>query len=228
MSTITLTPSAAGGHTFGKTATMSEKYDGIQGRWDGTHLSTRDGNIIHAPTWWTKRLPKGKRVVGELWIGRNTFSELQSIVTRKTPDDRWRRVRFMVFEGEASGENVETIRQIPVRDSAHVRQFAAEIIRQGGEGAVVVDGGDVVKIKAVEDRGAVVVGHIEGRGRLRGVLGAFTVQDGPILFNLGAGVSDAVRKNPPKIGALLTYQFRGWTAGGKPRFPVFVRERIAA
>ena len=31
---------------------------------------------------------------GELWISRGTFQELQSIVCRHTPDDRWSQVRF--------------------------------------------------------------------------------------------------------------------------------------
>ena len=42
---------------------------------------------------------------------------------------------------------------------------------------------------------------------------------------LGTGFSDAVRANPPMVGALVTYTYRDVTPSGKPRFASFVRVR---
>ena len=228
MNTITLAPSAAGDHQFSKAAMLSEKYDGVQARWDGKCLTTRTGNAIAAPAWFIRQLPRQK-LTGELWMGRGTFTECQSTVLRRVADDRWRRVRLMVFEGTApEEENVRQVEQIRVQDSAHVRQFAEGIIKAGGEGAVVRDRGGIVKIKPCQDAEAVVVGHVDGNGQFKGHTGALAVKAGPILFNLGAGMSDAVRKNPPPLGAVVTYQFQGRHPSGIPRFPAFLRVRDAA
>jgi DNA ligase-1 len=35
--------------------------------WDGKQLNTRQGNVIHAPAWFTKDLPK-TLLDGEFWL----------------------------------------------------------------------------------------------------------------------------------------------------------------
>lgn len=225
---ITLTPSAAGGHTFGKSATMSVKFDGIQGRWNGKCLTTRDGNQIHAPAWWTKQLPR-KKLVGELWMGNNTFTECQSVVTRATADERWRRVAFMVFEGEVKTRgNIVNVGQMGA-DGPTVRHQAEHIIKKGGEGLVVIDGDTFYKIKPTYDAEAVVVGHEDGTGRNAGRCGALVVQtDEGIRFRVGTGLTDAERNNPPPVGSVITYTYSGTMPSGKPRFPAYLRVREVA
>ncbi len=44
-------------------------------------------------------------------------------------------------------------------------------------------------------------------------------------FRIGTGFTDAVRKNPPAIGEMVTYQYRGLTKKGLPRFASFLRTR---
>ena len=44
-------------------------------------------------------------------------------------------------------------------------------------------------------------------------------------FRIGSGFKDKERENPPPIGAVITYQYRGLTNQGKPRFATFVRIR---
>lgn len=224
---ITLSPDGAARFQFSSRALMSVKYDGIQGRWNGRTLTTREGNPISAPVWFIRQLPR-RPLVGELWMGNGGFSECQSVILRAVPDDRWHGVKFMVFEGEAEGANVETVRQIPVRNSDQVRRFSADIIRDGGEGAFIRDGAEIVKVKSFEDREAVVLRHREGRGRFGGQAGAFTVQDGAFLLHIGSGIPDSLRRTPPKVGTVISYGFQGRTANGKPRFPVFLRIREAA
>ena len=55
----------------------SEKLDGVRGYWNGTHLITRQGNIINNPAWFTKGWPK-QAIDGELWIKRNQFQQVLS------------------------------------------------------------------------------------------------------------------------------------------------------
>jgi DNA ligase-1 len=77
---------------------MSEKYDGLRAFWDGQKLWSRNGNLIHAPDYFLAELPRNIVLDGELWIGHGKFEETMSIVRSETPDDRWDRVRFMVFD----------------------------------------------------------------------------------------------------------------------------------
>ena len=37
-------------------------------------------------------------------------------------------------------------------------------------------------------------------------------------FNVGTGLSDKQRRNPPKIGSIITYRFQELTRDGVPRF----------
>jgi DNA ligase-1 len=37
-------------------------------------------------------------------------------------------------------------------------------------------------------------------------------------FNVGTGLSDKQRKNPPKIGSIITYRFQELTRDGVPRY----------
>lgn len=39
-------------------------------------------------------------------------------------------------------------------------------------------------------------------------------------FNVGTGLSDKQRKNPPKVGAIIVYRFQELTRDGVPRFVV--------
>ena len=44
-------------------------------------------------------------------------------------------------------------------------------------------------------------------------------------FKLGTGLKDAQRDNPPPLGTLVTYRFRGLNDSGTPRFASFMRIR---
>jgi DNA ligase-1 len=44
---------------------------------------------------------------------------------------------------------------------------------------------------------------------------------------LGSGLSDAQRRDPPPVGAWVTYRYRERTPSGLPRFASFVRVREA-
>lgn len=227
---------------------VSEKLDGVRALWDGQVLRFRSGRTVAAPAWFLAQLPQ-VALDGELWMGRRQFDALSAAVRRQEPvDAEWRRVRFAVFElpgGEGSFEQrvqalqrhqggvIEVVAQRRLASPAALRQHLREVVAAGGEGlmlhradAPVASGRSdlLLKLKPQEDAEAVVVGHVPGRGRLAGQLGALALQTPTGLrFKLGSGFTDAQRRNPPPIGATVTYRYRELTPSGKPRFASFLR-----
>lgn len=227
---------------------MSEKLDGIRAYWNGKHLISRGGKIIHAPKWFTKNYPPFE-IDGELWIKQGTFVRLSSIVRDKIPSDEWKEVKHCIFEvPHAKGglferlskvkpyenEVIKIIPQIEAENKEHLEKFLKEIEAKGGEGVVVRDpnalyinkrSDKALKVKTFHDTECEVVGYAGGRGKFEGLVGALECKlSTGVVFRLGTGMSDAQRKNPPLLGASVTFKYQELTKLGKPRFPVFVRE----
>lgn len=233
---------------------VSEKLDGVRAHWDGRQLRFRSGNPVPAPHWFIAALP-AQPLDGELWLGRGTFDRLSGIVRRETPDDNeWRQVRYMIFElPEANGnftERIEKIKaviagartpwlqsieQFRLPDARALQQRLDEVVSGGGEG-LMLHRADVsyesgrsaalLKVTPWLDAEARVVAHLSGKGKYSGMLGALKVEmpDGR-RFSLGSGFTDAQRRDPPPIGAQVTYRYRELTRNGIPRFPHFLRVR---
>ncbi len=235
---------------------VSEKYDGVRAIWNGKQLVSRGGNIYHAPTWFTQDFPK-KKLDGELWIARQSFEKVVSTVRDKTPDDAaWKQIKFMVFdmpelptsfddrlvEMKKTIESLNTpwvkmVRQWKVTSHPELMKELKAITKSGAEGLMLHKGssvykgkrsGDLLKVKPYEDAEAVVIKHIDGQGKYSNMLGAMIVEmpDGA-RFKIGSGFSDAERQNPPEVGKTVTYQYRGKTKNGIPRFATFLRIREA-
>jgi DNA ligase-1 len=233
---------------------VSEKLDGVRAIWDGKTLRFRSGNPVPAPRWFLDALP-AQPLDGELWLGRGSFDQVSAIVRRQTPDDaEWRRVRYMVFElpdtpGSFS-ERVEQIKaviaaakqpwlqavpQFRLPDTVALQKKLRDIVRSGGEGlmlhradAAYETGRSSVLLKLTPwlDAEATVVAHLPGKGKYAGLTGALQMEmpDGR-RFALGSGLSDALRRNPPPVGTLITYRYRELTKNGMPRFPRYLRVR---
>jgi DNA ligase-1 len=234
---------------------VSEKYDGVRAWWDGSCLRFRSGAAVAAPDWFTLRLPRGESLDGELWIARGRFEAVSGIVRKARPvDAEWRDVRYMLFEMPHAGgtfadraralqvrvahSGFDALRAVPqqtVGDRVALQRRLAEVVGAGGEGLVLhradapyIAGRTdaLLKLKPLQDAEAVVVGHIAGRGKYAGQLGALRVQtDEGIRFAIGTGLSDAQRADPPPIGTVVTYTYQGVTAGGTPRFARLLRVR---
>ncbi|KAH9482076.1 DNA ligase [Psilocybe cubensis] len=114
----------------------------------------------------------------------------------------------------------------------HVLDKLKEVEGLGGEGLMlrkpqsVYEGkrsGSLLKIKTFYDAEAIVTGHAPGKGRNKGITGALMCKmESGKLFNVGSGLTDKIRKEPPKIGSIITYRFQELTRDGVPRFPSYI------
>jgi DNA ligase-1 len=143
--------------------------------------------------------------------------------------------RLATIVRAARFDALHAVPQRRVPDRAALQSWYDEVLRGGGEGLVLhrADAAwqsgrsdAVLKLKPVLDAEAVVVGHVPGRGRHRGRVGALQVRTAQgVEFLLGTGLTDAQRERPPAIGSTVTYSHRGLTASGVPRFASFLRLR---
>jgi DNA ligase 1 len=110
----------------------SEKLDGMRCIWDGgvsrgdrtknipwanknqdrvsTGLWSRLGHVITAPEDWIEKLPR-ICLDGELY-SKIIRQEIMSIVKRHSPDDRWDKINYCVFDSPAGFECYRTIKEI--------------------------------------------------------------------------------------------------------------------
>lgn len=233
---------------------ISEKYDGVRALWDGKVLRSRAGNAFAAPAWFLAKLPK-QPLDGELWIARGQFETLSGAVRKAVPvDAEWRQIKYMIFElpdapgtfaeryaeikrivAQAKFPQLVAIEQFHLPDNAALKRKLAEIVGAGGEGlmlhradALYITGRNdaLLKLKPLDDAEATVIGYVPGKGKYEGKMGALRVEtaDGR-RFQIGTGFTDAVRANPPAIGTLITYTYRGLTKNGLPRFASYLRVR---
>ncbi len=231
---------------------VSEKLDGVRALWDGSTLRFRSGRTIVAPAWFVAKLP-ATALDGELWLGRGQFDALSGTVRRTQPvDAEWQQLKYMVFElPKADGSfsqraaqlqglvkstgfsQLQAVEQFELANAAALQARLKSVTAAGGEGLMLhlasapVAGGrsDVLlKLKPVQDAEAVVVGHVPGKGKFEGMLGALDVKTASgQRFKLGTGFSDSQRHSPPAIGSTVTYSYRDVTPSGKPRFASFLR-----
>ena len=233
---------------------ISEKLDGVRAIWDGKRFKFRSGNEVHAPEWFTRDFPN-LPLDGELWLGRGQFERLSGFVRKIQPvDEEWRQIRYMLFESPGAGGSfsqrmehlrprvaeagipwLQVVEQFHVVDHKMLMAKLNAVVDQGGEGLMLhrADApyrsgrnNDLLKLKPYLDREARVIAHLPGKGRLSGRLGALWVEDADgRRFRIGTGFSDAQRANPPPLGSLVTYRYRGLTGSRLPRFPSFLRVR---
>ncbi len=232
---------------------MSEKLDGVRGYWDGKRLLSKNGLPLYPSTEFTHNFPPFA-IEGELWGGRGTFERTMSIVKKQHPHDGWRKLKFAIFDvPDAAGGFTNRIQKAKDWFADHPAQFAFVIPQEtiadkeqlqnelqrvetlGGEGLIVRSpdalytkgrSRDIVKVKSYLDTEAVVVAHIEGKGRNQGRLGSLLVElPNSIRFKIGTGFSDAERLSPPQVGSTVTFKYYGVYKSGIPKFPSFLRIR---
>jgi DNA ligase-1 len=233
---------------------VSEKLDGVRAYWDGEKLWSRGGHVYAAPDWFTAQFPSHP-LDGELWNGRGRFAELSGVVRKGQPvDEEWRQVRFHVFDlpvpekvfeqryrqlkqlVEASGSPyLALVVQRPVASHPELVAELEQVVAAGAEGLMLKRrnsryqagrSDDLLKVKTHDDAEATVVGHLQGKGKYEGLMGSLEVElANGRRFRIGTGFSDVERHNPPTVGTVITFRYRGFTATGLPRFASFLRVR---
>ena len=225
---------------------MSDKLDGVRAYWDGEGaLWSRLGKrFAKAPTDFLARLPQGVPLDGELYLGPKRFNDTIRAIKGS---DGWGEVRYVVFDAPAP-EGVFEARMAAARavwhDCAaqsscksveHLRAALAAVELRGGEGLMLRQPGSLyegkrshtlLKVKSFTDIEVAVVGHLAGKGKHTGRLGALAcvLPDG-VRVDVGTGLTDAERESPPPLGALVTIRYQELTPAGVPRFPVYVSVR---
>lgn len=240
---------------------MSEKLDGVRGIWEAGKFKTRQDNPIHTPSYFTYSFPSFK-LDGELWIARAKFDEVSALIRSDSLDSSlWKSVTYNVFDVPNACEEfklapctlsnrlkvlerylqqnpnpyIKIIKQIPIKDQEHLKEFYKDIIFNKGEGVVIrkdfapYEKGrskNALKLKPYEDAECKVIAYTEGKGKFQGKIGALLCQmPNDRVIKIGSGLKDKDRENPPKIGSIVTYKFNGLTKNSLPRFPVFLHIR---
>ncbi|HEB9416550.1 TPA: DNA ligase [Campylobacter coli] len=240
---------------------MSEKLDGIRGIWEAGKFKTRQDNPIHTPSYFTYNFPSFK-LDGELWMARAKFDEVSALTRSDNLDSSlWKSVTYNVFDVPNACEEfklapctlsnrlkvlerylqqnpnpyIKIIKQIPIKDQEHLKEFYKDIIFNKGEGVVIrkdlvpYEKGrskNALKLKPYEDAECKVIAYTEGKGKFQGKIGALLCQmPDDRVIKIGSGLKDKDRENPPKIGSIVTYKFNGLTKNSLPRFPVFLHIR---
>ncbi|WP_458699935.1 DNA ligase [Sulfurospirillum sp. 1307] len=232
---------------------MSEKLDGIRAYWDGKKLLSRSGKKFSVPIWFIKNFPSFE-IDGELWSKRGDFENISSITSKKIPHDGWKQITYNIFEvpNQKGGlkkrlkvledylivhpnKYIKIIKQTTCKDKKHLKSFLKEVENKGGEGVVIRDPNapyidkrtsKVLKVKSFKDTECKIIAINQGKGKYLHVMGSLTCKlDNGKEFKIGSGFSDEQRKNPPKIGSIITFKYKEFTKYGKPRFPVFLRVR---
>lgn len=240
---------------------MSEKLDGVRGIWEAGKFKTRQDNPIHTPSYFTYNFPSFK-LDGELWIARAKFDEVSALIRSDSLDSSlWKSVTYNVFDVPNACEEfkltpctlsnrlkvlerylqqnpnpyIKIIKQIPIKNQEHLKEFYKDIIFNKGEGVVIrkdlapYEKGrskNALKLKPYEDAECKVIAYTEGKGKFQGKIGALLCQmPDDRVIKIGSGLKDKDRENPPKIGSIVTYKFNGLTKNSLPRFPVFLHIR---
>ncbi|RJG49441.1 DNA ligase [Motilimonas pumila] len=233
---------------------VSEKFDGVRAFWDGRRLITRGGHPIITPSWFTDGFPT-QPLDGELWAGYGRFDQVSGLVrSHNAKTERWREVIFLVFDVhqyemtfgeryqlmakllEASDNSyIRLVKQRAIATPKALTQHLDDVLAKGGEGLMLKKkdslyqfgrSNSLLKVKRYQDAEATVVGHLSGKGKFQGLLGALLVTTPQGLqFKIGSGFSEQERKYPPPIGSRIQYKHYGLTPQGVPRFASYLRLR---
>lgn len=235
---------------------VSEKLDGFRGYWNGKELRSKTGYAYNPPKWFTEKLGN-KPLDGELWIGRDKFEEIIPILNGTNNVEDWHKVNYMIFDMPAEDMTfkervkymeeyipslklpyVQMIPQKRLDNINELKKVLNNVVVQKGEGLMLhhedafYGSGRVnhlLKVKKYDESKGQVIAYKPGKGKYKGMVGALVLklEDGMIV-NIGSGLSDEMRKNPPQKGEMVAFIYNGLTKHGKPRFARYKRMRLPA
>jgi DNA ligase-1 len=218
------------------------------------NLYTRTGSVITCPKWFKENLPKHVDLDGELWIGYGQFNKVNGLARKHVPvEEDWKQVKYIIFDvpvpnvpyeervamyteigKEIPDDFIEYLVPKPITDLDHLMKTLVYMENNGAEGLMIRKPGSMyerkrsglmLKVKSFEDDEGIIIGYAKGQGKYKDMVGTIILKhkNGQII-NLGSGLTDEVRENPPPLGTMITYKFFEET-DGIPRFPVYVGPR---
>ena len=201
-----------------------------------------------------QHLRNGIKLDGELWLGRGRFNELNRLIAKQDYNHPlWQQVHYKVFDALLPNQpflqrkqklqqilnplSVDWIKMVQFHQFSQYENFEdfyQQLINNGAEGVMLIkqqaryQSGRVLSLKKHKpsfDAEATVIGYTPGQGKYRNMVGALIVRDQQQRqFNIGSGLSEQLRQQPPAIGDVITFEYSGLTHNGLPRFPRFLRE----
>ena len=230
----------------------SEKLDGVRAFWDGKNLYSKGGKLLTPPSFFTQNFPPFA-IEGELWSKRGDFENIVSILKSTKKKEKWRELKFYIFEvpnqqggilkrlevleaylASQPAPFISIIPQLPLNTLQALQDALGAITQAGGEGVVVREkdapyytgrNKKAMKLKLYEDRECKITSYVQGKGKFENLVGSIICLDGDVEFKIGSGMSEDFRKNPPKVGTIITYKYFGLNKNKLPKFPVFLRIR---
>ena len=229
---------------------MSEKLDGIRAYWTGKELISKNGNKINAPIWFIKDFPPFE-LDGELWTKRDDFENIQNIVLDTKPSIKWQEITYNIFEvpntngdfdkrlekikfwlEKNPNKYINIIPQQLCKNESDLDNYLKNLLEKKAEGIILKNpkleyfvgrSNDILKVKKFYDDEGLVIGiNYSKDGKFKSL--KLQLNNG-IIFNLGGGFSNIEKKNPPKIGDIITFKYYDLTKNNKPKFASFLRVR---
>lgn len=190
---------------------------------------------------------------------KSDFEKIVSAVRKESPSPESEKVQYHIYDVVLDGTNLQRARWLTlnalwsdreplrlvktegIRTEADISTLFKEYRKAGYEGLMLRNNNapyenkrsyNLQKVKEFDDAEFEIVGVVEGKGKLQGLLGAFLckTQDGTEFEVKMTGNQEETKKflNDSKLwkGKMLTVQYQGLTGKNKvPRFPVGLRLR---
>jgi ATP-dependent DNA ligase len=125
---------------------------------------------------------------------------------------------------------------IQCKDRDHCLSELEKIENEKGEGIILKNSKslytkgrsvNVLEARSRFEKQAIIVGYERKEGETEGPIKSIRVRsnDGK-EFLINRGLRDDMRKDPPKVGTVITYKYSGEVSAGKPKAPVFVKINV--
>ncbi|XP_064598827.1 DNA ligase-like [Liolophura sinensis] len=215
---------------------------------------TRNGNPLTPPDWFVEEFPDDMSLDGELFGGRGMFQSTVSIV-KTAKDPRWKNIRYKIFDTPSNGSlpfekrmeilqdrfeegkttYLSLVEHTKCKGKEHIEEELPKVLARGGEGLMIREPKSkyeqrrsytLLKIKKFYDAEAVVIGHEKSKSGAGGCGALRCRMECGKEIKVGSGLTNKDRRNPPKIGTIITYKFQEYSDSGNPRFPSYIGVRI--
>jgi DNA ligase-1 len=221
----------------------TEKLDGVRAYWDGKKLYAVNGSEIQAPSSFTEDFPSHP-MDGVLRADQKPSQ--RPVKETKGSEDPWPDTRYYAFDlphlkestleerlsvldsswRSSKSDHLRILYPEAVQSRDHLESVLRRLNERGSDGVIIRKPGSLYEagrgssclvIKPPKEATGTVVGHSKGKGKHEGSVGALEVllTNGK-RFNVGAGLTDLMRKDPPPIGSVIMFKYSDMNSEGLP------------